>query len=92
MTDSLIFFLKTEASPLCREVTVSYSITETVQVAVSFPLDDVMPWFPGHPKSAGWNLNSFGLVSSDGWKVNEPVFSSVMAMLHCPCAPIRDLN
>lgn len=61
MTDSLIFFLKTEASPLCREVTVSYSITETVQVAVSFPLDDVMPWFPGHPKSVGWNLNSFGL-------------------------------
>lgn len=61
MTDSLIFFLKTEASPLCREVTVSYSITETVEVAVSFPLDDVMPWFPGDPKSAGWNLNSFGL-------------------------------
>lgn len=46
---------------------VSYSITDTAQVAVSLPLDDVMPQFPGYPKSARWNLNSFGLfVSLDG--------------------------
>lgn len=24
-----------------------------------------MPWFPGHPKSTGWNLNSFGLFVID---------------------------
>lgn len=72
---------------------VSYSITEDERVAVSFLLDDVMPQFPGHSKSTEWNLDSFGLfVSSHGWKVNEPVFSSMMAMPHCPHSPIHDLN
>lgn len=90
VTDRSLFPLKTEAPLLCREVVVSYSITEA---AVSFLLDDVMPQFPGYPKFMERNLSSFGLfVSSDGWKVNEPVFSSMMAMLCCPHAPIRDLN
>lgn len=78
---------------MCRVVVVSYSITEAERAAVFFLLDDVMPQFPGYPKSREWNLDSFGLfVSSDGWKVNEPVFSSMKAKLCCPHAPIRDLN
>lgn len=71
----------------------SYSATEAEQAAVSFLLDDVMPQFPEYPKSTEWNLDSFGLfVSSDGWKVNESEFSSMMAMLCCPRAPRRDWN
>lgn len=72
---------------------VSYSTREAERAAVSFLLDDVMPQFPGYPKSTEWNLDSFGLfVSSDGWKVNESVFSSMMAMLCHPRTPRRDLN